>query len=282
MKGIKTAASPSWARKMVAAVAATWIAVSLVAGCAQTPAAGAGADCSHFFYSADSTVNPDQPHSGPFKLVVILLDLSSNSPQMAASIDEGIHPYLQAAVNSGAFVKVDVDAGSGTQIQSPGCFDGTQPFLVTRANQIAQQKSQAAAVNALDSTLKSFIGSVKVSPRGSASRLLHEAPEQVSGLRDSAPYPVDAVRVILWSNLLGYTGTSDCLNVNGVPGTPAYASAIAKRCFSEHQLAPLPGASIDILGVGAGAVNDQQSLLADDLAAALCTEYGGNCQASPA
>jgi hypothetical protein len=267
---------------MLAAVAATGTAVSLLAGCAQTPAAGAGADCSHYFYSADSTVNPDQPYRGPFKLVVILLDLSSNSPQTAASIDEGIHPYLRAAVNNGAFVKVDFDAGSGTQIQSPACFDGTQPFLVTRANQIAQQKSQAAAVNALDSTLKSFIGSVKVSPQGSASRLLHEAPEQVSGLRGSAPYPVGAVHVILWSNLLGNTGKSDCLNVNGVPGTPAYASAIARRCFSERQLAPLPGASMDILGVGAGAVNDQQSLLADDLAAALCTEYGGNCQASPA
>ena len=266
----------------MAAVAATGTAVSLLAGCAQTPAAGAGADCSHYFYSADSTVNPDQPHSGTFKLVIVLLDLSSNSPQMAASIDEGIHPYLRAAVSNGAFVKVDVDAGSGTQIQSPGCFDGTQAFLVTRANQIAQQKSQAAAVNALDSTLKSFIGSVKVSPQGSASRLLHEAPEQVSGLRDSAPYPVGSVHVILWSDLLGNTGKSDCLNVNGIPGTPAYASAIARRCFSERQLAPLPGASMDILGVGAGAVNDQQSLLADDLAAALCAEYGGNCQVSPA
>jgi hypothetical protein len=185
-------------------------------------------------------------------------------------------------VDNGAFVKVDVDAGSGTQVQSPGCFDGTQPFLVTRANQIAQQKSQAAAVNALDSILKSFLGSLKVSPRGSASRLLHEAPEQVSGLRGSAPYPVGSVRVILWSNLLGNTDKSDCLNVNGVPGVPAYASAIAKRCFSEHQLTPFPGAAVDILGVGADAVNDQQSLLAVDLADALCAEYGSSCRASPA
>lgn len=281
MKRTKTAAPSSRARRITAAVAAAWTAASLLVGCAQTPPGGA-AVCNQYHYSADSAANPDQPHHGTFRLVVILLDLSSNSPQMAARIDGDIHPYLQAAVDNGAFVKVDVDAGSGTQVQSPGCFDGTQPFLVTRANQIAQQKSQAAAVNALDSILKSFLGSLKVSPRGSASRLLHEAPEQVSGLRGSAPYPVGSVRVILWSNLLGNTDKSDCLNVNGVPGVLAYASAIAKRCFSEHQLTPFPGAAVDILGVGANAVNDQQSLLAVDLADALCAEYGSSCRASPA
>jgi len=278
MKRMKTAALSSRARRMTAVVAAAWMTASLLAGCAQTPTA----DCGRYHYSAGSTVNPDQPHRGAFKLVVILLDLSSNSPQMAARIDGDVHRYLQAAVDDGAFLKVDVDGGYGTQVQSLGCFDGTQPFLVTRANQIAQQKSQAAAVNALDSTLKSFIRSVKVSARGSASRLLHEAPEQVSGLRGNAPYPVGSVQVILWSNLLGNTNTADCLNVDGVPGIPAYASAIAKRCFSEHQLKPVPDAAMDILGVGAGAVNDQQSLLAVDLADALCAEYGSSCRASPA
>ncbi len=39
---------------------------------------------------------------------------------------------------------------------------------------------------------------------------------------------------------------------------------------------------MDILGVGAGAVNDQQSLLANDLASALCGEYGHGCQVTPA
>src|SRR4051794_25016145 len=100
MKCTKITAPPSRARRMLAAVAAIGIAVSLLAGCAQAPAAGAGADCSHYFYSADSTVNPDQPYRGSFKLVVILLDLSSNSPQTAASIDESIHPYLRAAVSN--------------------------------------------------------------------------------------------------------------------------------------------------------------------------------------
>src|SRR5262249_47908450 len=148
--------------------------------------------------------------------------------------------------------------------------------------QIAQQKSQTAAVNALDSTLRSFVESVKVSARGSASRLLHEAPDQVNGLRASAPDPVGPAQVLLWSNLLGSSAESDCLNLNGVPATPAYASAIAKRCFSERQLTPLSGVVLEIIGVGAGAVNDQQSLLAGDLADALCREYGGGCRQSPA
>jgi hypothetical protein len=281
MKRTKTAAPSSWARAMLAAVAVAGTAAGLLVGCARTPAAGA-ADCSRYQYSPSSAANPDQPFNGRFNLLVILIDLSSNSPHTASAIDGNIHPYLQAAVDSGAFVKVEVDGGAGTQLQSSGCFDGTQPFLVTRANQIAQQRSQTAAVNALDSTLENFIESVKVSPQGSASRLLHEAPDQVSGLRASAPYPVGPVHVILWSNLLGNTGKSDCLNLNGVPGTPAYASAIAKRCFSEGQLTSLPGAALDIVGVGAGAITGQQSLLASDLADALCAEYGDGCRESPA
>ena len=281
MKRTKTAAPSSWARTMLVAVAVAVTAAGLLIGCARTPAAGA-ADCSRYQYSPGNAANPDQPFKGRFNLVVILLDLSSNSPHTASAIDGDIHPYLQAAVDNGAFVRVEVDGGAGTQLQSSGCFDGIQPFLVTRANQIAQQKSQTVAVNALDSTLKSFIESVKVSPQGSASRLLHEAPDQVRGLRASAPYPVGSVHVILWSNLLGNIGKSDCLSLNGVPGTPAYASAIAKRCFSESQLIPLPGAALDIVGVGAGAVNGQQSLLAGDLAEALCAEYGDSCRESPA
>jgi hypothetical protein len=210
MKRRKTAAPSSRARAMLAAVAVAGTAVGLLVGCARTPAAGA-ADCSRYQYSPGSAANPDLPFKGRFNLVVILLDLSSNSTDTASVIDGDIHSYLQAAVDNGAFVKVEVDGGAGTQLQSPGCFDGTQPFLVTRANQIAEQKSQAAAVNALDSMLKSLIKSVKVSRQGSASRLLHEAPDQVSGLRAGAPYAVGSVQVILWSNLLGNTGKSDCL-----------------------------------------------------------------------
>lgn len=278
MKRAQTVMS-RWRRTVIAAAVVALAAAGLLASCARTPAAAA---CSQYQYSADSTVNPDQPFAGRFGLLVILLDLPANSPTTASMIDTDLHPYLQAAVDQGEFVKIEADGGEGTQLQSSPCFDGTQPFLVTRANQIAQQKSQTAAVNALDSILKSFVESVKVSPRGSASRLLHEAPDQVSGLRTSAPDPVGPAQVILWSNLLGSSAESDCLNLNGVPGTPAYASAIAKRCFSERQLIPLFGAALDIIGVGAGAVNDQQSLLAGDLADALCREYGGGCRQSPA
>jgi len=267
-----------WSRTVIAAAVVALAAAGLLASCARVPAAAA---CSQYQYSAGSTVNPDEPFAGRFGLLVILLDLPANSPQTASMIDTDLHPYLQAAVAQGDFVKIEADGGEGTQLQGSPCFDGTQPFLVTRANQVAQQKSQAAAVNALDSMLKSFVESVKVSPRGSASRLLHQAPDQVSGLRAGAPDPVGPAQVILWSNLLGNSTESDCLNLNGVPGTPAYASAIARRCFSEHQLTPLSGAALDIIGVGAGAVNDQQSLLAGDLADALCREYV-SCRQSPA
>lgn len=281
MRSVKTGMLSPLLRSAGTTAAAAAIAAGALAGCARASAAGA-ADCSRYQYSAGSVANPDQPHTGKFKLVLILLDLSSNAPGTAATITQDLSPYLQAAVDDGAYVKVDADGGSGTQVESPGCFGGSQPFLVTRANQVAQQKTQASAVNALDGILKGFIQSVKVSPHGSASRLLQGAPEQVSALRASAPYPVGPVQVILWSNLLGNTGASDCLNVNGMPGTQAYAQAIARRCFSEGQLAPLPGAALDILGVGTGAVNDQQSLLANDLASALCGEYGGDCRAFPA
>jgi hypothetical protein len=281
MSHTKAGAPASRAARVTAAVLALLIAAGLLAGCARASASGP-ADCRQYQYSAGSVTNPDQPHPGKFRLVLILLDLYSNSPQSAAQIDQGVQPYLQSAVDDGAFVKVEVDGGSGTRVQVPHCFDGTQPFLVTRANQTAQQKSQAAAVTALDSILQDFIGSVKVAPRGSASRLLQAAPEQVSSLRASAPDPVGSIQVILWSNLLGNAGNSDCLNVSGVPGSAAYAAALAKRCFTEGQLAPIPGAALNIVGVGTGAVNDQQSLLADDLGRALCTRYGDGCQASPA
>lgn len=282
MKTSKSAGTSSSRQKITAAVAAAGATVALFTGCARSPAPSGAAACSQYQYSPGSTVNPDPPYSGSFQLLAISIDLPSNSPQTAAAIDKDMHPFLQDMVEKGGFIKLEVDPGSQAQVQSLPCFDGTQPFLVTRANQIAQQRAQAVAVNALDSTLIEFIESVKVSRKGSASRLLHEAPEEVKGLRDSAPFTVGSVRVILWSSLLGNSTPSDCLNVNGVPGTAAYASALAKRCFSEHQLTPIPSTAVDILGVGAGAVNDQQSLLADDLGTALCAEYGRNCQVSPA
>jgi hypothetical protein len=257
------------------------VAAGALAGCAAAPAAGP-AGCSQYQYSAGSTVNPDQPYTASFKVVLILLDLYSNAPKAAAEITREVGPYLQAAVDDGAYVKVEADGGTGTQVQSPGCFSGSEPFLVTRANATAQQKSQASAASALDSILTNFIESVKISPHGSATRLLQGAPQEVSSLRSGAPYPAGAVQVVLWSNLLGNAGSSDCLSVNGVPGTEAYARAIARRCFSEGELTPVPGASVNILGIGTGAVNDQQSLLANDLGRALCGEYGDGCQASPA
>jgi hypothetical protein len=282
MKTSKSVRASSPVQKITAAAAAATAATGLLAGCVRSPAPSGAAECSQYQYMPNSTVNPDQPDKGSFKVDVVLLDLSSNSPQTAAMIVKDMGRFVRDAVNQGAYLKVDADPGSQAPVQSPPCFDGTQPFLVTRANQVAQQKAQAAAVNALDNTLTGFIKSVKVSGQGSASRLLHEAPEEVNGLRSNAPLPVGSVQVILWSNLLGNSSTSDCLNVNGVPGTAAYASALAKRCFSERQLIPLPGATVDILGVGAGAVNNQQSLLADDLGTALCAEYGRNCHESPA
>lgn len=254
--------------------------LATLAGCTRGPAASTAA-CGQYQYAASSTVNPDQPHPGKFKYILVLLDLYSNSAQVSASIAQDISPYLQAAVADGVYVRIEADGGTGTQVMSSGCFDGVAPFLVTRANQTAQQKTQASAVTALDSILKTFVRSVKVAPQGSASRLLQGAAEEVGGLRASASDPIGSVQVILWSNLLGNTGKSDCLSVNGVPGTPAYASAIARRCFSEGQLTPLIGAGLDILGAGAGAVNDQQSLLAGDLASDLCGEYRNGCQVSP-
>ena len=128
-----------WARPAVAALVFLSIAGTPLAGCAKTPPAGA-AGCAEYQYSANSIVNPDPTHAGPFKLVLVLIDLYSNAPDVAGKITQDVAPYLQDAVAEGAYVKVEADGGTGTPVTTSSCFDGSQPFLVTRVNQVAQQK----------------------------------------------------------------------------------------------------------------------------------------------
>jgi hypothetical protein len=262
-------------RKLLSWIVAAGLVCPCLSACSSDPVVTA-ATCSKYQYG--NPKNPDNAHPGRFPLVLIGLDLYSNSSTTATAIAQSIAPYVAQALRSGAYVKVMADGGNGTALSTSGCFDGNAPFLITRNNSTLLQKNLSSAEASLGDALTQFIRETRVVRQGSATRLLDNIAQETETETSNPDSHISSVEVIIWSNLLGDSSPSDCLNANRSLDSPIYAAAIAQRCFSEGQITAIQGVNVRLIGAGYGARTQEQSQFAILLAGDLCYHLSRNCK----
>lgn len=200
---------------------------------------------------------------------VILVDADDNSQQAADRVTTALRPYLDAAVNTGASIRLVVDPGTGRPLTIDDCLDGTQVVDTHRENIRRARADLQAAREKVTNLVGSAVREAPVQPNGSPTRLLALA----ANVNDP-----DST-VVLWSSLLGVSaGPGDCLSTGSLVAEPSAASAVVRRCLESRQLAPLSARLLVLAGQGAPSETTEQARLADLLADEICRQIANRCE----
>ncbi|TCJ35201.1 hypothetical protein E0504_29370 [Parafrankia sp. BMG5.11] len=234
------------------------------------------ADCSQ--YRQESGIGDS---GSAYPLTVIGLDLHTNDSSTADEIAQTLTPVIGDALTRGAYIKVIAHGGDGLGTISSDCFTGPAggPFLIDKKNERREESERSKATDVLTKEAAEFVRSQQVSDTGTATFLIAELKQYIDEARAAASNHLGEVTVILYSNLLGKSdaGQPDCLNIDGQEAGMATAAALVERCFHDGYIDQLAADHVRLAGVGDGAENSQQIILANQLAESLCARWG-NCE----
>lgn len=254
----------------VGAVAAAALALPALSACLGQQTATGPLDCTQYQEAA-----PTDGDGAP--LLLVMMDVADNSAASAGHIASRVRPYLETAISRGEYVKVVMSGGDGTGFTYSECFDGTGYFLVDRNNDTREEKDRLAAGEAFEEEIDHMVQSERVSPTGSATALLSRAGEEVELIRSTPGVKIGEVTVLIWSDLLGMTESSDCLHVDGKQASTTIAEAIAKRCFETGELTSLGDDKVRFIGVNENSGSRSQQDLARYLKGELCRRISNDC-----
>ncbi|SNQ47985.1 conserved hypothetical protein [Frankia canadensis] len=258
-------------RARVAGVAAAaMLATTALAGCngglLGTAKASGPLDCGKY--------EEKTPESGA-PLLLVLLDVSDNSPATAQRVEARLQPYLDTALKDGSFIRL-VASGGGPMTYSD-CFHGDRMFEIKRNNSRRAEKDRTAAAKALGTEVSHIVQAEKVNPAGSVTGLLGGINDEVTSARSTPGVKVTDVTVLVWTDLLGTGQDADCLNTEGKTASPSIAEGLVKRCFETGQIASAGAAKVRFLGVNEGTADRPQQELARYLRAELCRRISSDC-----
>jgi hypothetical protein len=258
-------------RGVLAGTTVALLALVSVAGCGPRNSAAllTQSDCTQYQKPTGTHVT---------SLLLILLDPTSNSQTVGADIATAVSPYLRVALQSGEYVAVLANPGNDQAIVPSSCFSGAEPFLINRANSTRQEKDMTSAMGSLTNGIEAIVRHLRVQRLGSAARLLGSINPTQTALKAVPGNHIRRVTVILWSNLLGVSGSSDCLNTNGMKASPEVAAGMVSRCLKSGQLQPIFPDRLIFLGVGYGAITAAQTSMAGFEATALCEALTTACK----
>ncbi len=241
-----------------AGAAATAVAVlGLMAAC---DSAKAEDDCAPLRWRAPETTAP---------VAVVLLDADDNSPQAADRAARALRPHLDAAVDTGALIRVVVDPGTGQPLITVDCLDGTRVVDTHRENERRARADLQAAQDKVAELVRSALREAPVQPSGTPTRLLALAAH--IGGPDTT--------VVLWSSLLGVSAEpGDCLDAEGSVAEPTAVAAVVGRCLESRQLAPVPARRLVLAGHGALSLTTEQARFAGLLAHEMCRQIADECE----
>jgi len=255
-------------RRLAAGLAAVAVCVPALSGCLTEASAGP-VDC--------ATYQEDLPEGQSAPLMLVMLDIADNSAESAKRIATRMRPFLDTALADGAYVKLVATGGDGTGLAYSDCFTGERVFLVDRKNETREEKDRLAAGRALQDEINHVVRERPVSPTGSATALLSRITSEIDTLRSTPGAAVGDVTVVMWTDLLGKTERSDCLDVDGKQASVTIAEAIVKRCFDTDQIPELGDAIVRFIGVNENAGTRPQQDLARYLRAELCRRISADC-----
>lgn len=229
-------------------------------------------NCSH--YRQESSADDAET---VYPLTVVGLDLHSNDSDAASEVVQVLTPVIDDALTRGEYIKVIAYGGDGLGVTASKCFTGTAdgPFLIDKNNERREKSERTEAVNALSKEVESFVRSQPVSTTGTATFLIAELKQYIDESRSATPDQLGEVTAILYSNLLGKSsaGKSDCLNTDSQEAGMVTATALIERCFHDGYIGQLAADHIRLAGVGDGAENSQQIILANQLGESLCARW---------
>jgi hypothetical protein len=261
-------------RRYLGVAAAAILVLSGLAGCNLDSLTGKKSSAGPF----DCTAYQDARAGGTERpLLLVMLDLSSNSPDIAGRVASRVRPYLDVALKDGEYIRLVVSGGQDTGLTYSDCFHGDRIFRIHRRNQTREEKDLRTAGGALQTEIDHVVQKERISPQGSATALLGRINDEVNTLRSTPDVKIGPVTVLVWTDLLGIGQQSDCLNIDGKKASISIAEAVAKRCFSAQQLTPVSGAKIRFIGVNEGTATGPQQDLARYLRGELCRRISSDC-----
>jgi hypothetical protein len=255
-------------RALPMAVAVSLAALDL-AGCRTT--ASTPVDCAGYQLAAADSAGKTYP------LLLVLLDVTDNSPDTAGRVAAKLRPYFDVALREGGHVKVVASGGDDAGVTYPRCFSGEDVFKVKRHNPTREKKDLARAGDALEQEISHLVQQQRVSRTGSVTGLLASTNHEIDAVRAVPGVSLGPVTVLVWSDLLGKSQDSDCMNVDGKKASPAIAEAIVRRCFSTSQLTSLGTDKVRFLGVDDHAATRPQQDLSRYLEGELCRRISSDC-----
>ncbi|MDQ1138451.1 hypothetical protein QE410_003250 [Microbacterium sp. SORGH_AS 1204] len=191
----------------------------------------------------------------------VLIELTSNAPENQDQILARVQPFIECAVDSGAYLEVTLDGGEGTPLVTPDGLDGTDLLTIKRVNPTRERKDKDEKISELVQSLREAISSAQIGRYGSVQRLLNYAFTLAS---DTAPG--DSSFFIVWSPLLGTSSDgTDCLDVSTVDPSESNAAAVVQRCLDQGFIRPVPNAGVEIDGAATGSHDREQQRFADYL-----------------
>ncbi|MBX6388980.1 MAG: hypothetical protein IRZ08_08270 [Frankia sp.] len=224
----------------------------------------------------DCSVYQDMESDETYPLLLVLLDLSTNSAELGSRIAAELTPYLEDAIANGEYVRLLSSGGTDSGIVQSECFSGTAPFLVERNNSTREHKDREVAVESLRLEIEKIVQTTRISPTGSATGLLARIPEDINAIRSTPGAKVGDVTVLVWTDLLGVGQDTDCLNVDGKKASISIAEGIVKRCFTTAQIKEVDGAKIRFLGLSESGTGPQLEL-ARYIKTELCLRLSDDC-----
>lgn len=262
--------------RLAGPLAAVMLAAPLLAGCEAMDSilgresTNGPLDCSRY--------QEDTPKD-PAPLLMIMLDVSDNSPEAAAVVAERIKPYLETALREGQYIRLVASGGGDGGLTYSDCFHGDRLFLIDRDNDTREEKDRKAAVERLSEEINHIVQAEEVSPTGSVTGLLASINDEIGTLRSTPNVNIGKVTVVVWTDLLGTGEEADCLNVDGKKASVQIAEAMVKRCFDSEtpQLTSIGDHQIRFLGVNEGSTTRPQQDLARYLKGELCRRISSDC-----
>ncbi|KDA43309.1 hypothetical protein [Frankia sp. BMG5.23] len=258
-------------RRLAGLVAATLLATPMLTACNTGGLLGradasAPLDCTRYQEKAPDNGAP---------LLLILLDLSDNSPETAGRVTARTQPYLDTALKNGEYIRL-VASGGGPMTYSD-CFHGDRMFQITRNNDRREEKDRLAASKVLSQEIDHIVQTERVSPKGSVTGLLAGINDEINAVRSTPDVKVNEVTVLVWTDLLGTGQDSDCLNVDGKKASVSIAEALVKRCFETRQITSVGNDRVRFIGVNEGSADRPQQDLARYLKGELCRRISSDC-----
>jgi hypothetical protein len=255
-------------RRLVGALALAAVCVPALSGCLGEAAAGP-VDCAVY--------QDDLPEGKAAPLLLVMLDVADNSAESAKRIASRVRPYLDTALAGGAYIKLVATGGDGTGLASSDCLAGDRVFLIDRKNDTREEKDRLAGGRALQDEIDHVVRKQQVAPTGSATVLLSRIPGEVDMLRSTPGAAIGDVTVVLWTDLLGMTEKTDCLDIDGKQASVTIAEAIVTRCFQTRQVPELGKTTVRFLGVNENTGTRPQQDLARYLRGELCRRISADC-----